>query len=447
MMNTLYVRSQDGISQYREGATGLQLTYNQLERVLTETQLARLNEDGFVPVSNDYDICKLLHNRRTALGLSLKEIAKLSGLREDLVKDIEDSGTRSPVRNAIRVAEVLSIPHALLAGVADNADSALALRLKKRTGFNNIDALSESSVAKISEAAWVIRTEYELKDLLGVPDGKVQTFSLKDGFYGDYDCPVWQHAMYLAGRTREILSLQKDEPIKSLRRLIETELGLPLIEISIDSRIAGATIANGGYRGILLNSNGDNGRNNFVHRMTLAHELGHLLWDDEQHLDNYLIDNYVELDKFGSEHKPEYSRSYYVEARANAFAAEFLAPQSAVKKLFGKTRTVRSVMEHFGVSFTCAKYQIWNALDRSIPIDSLKTEDVMSPNEWDVAENYSVAFMWDDSIRDSRRGNFAKFVVDCEQSELITADSAACYLGCSLEIYNKQKSTIAQLVE
>jgi Zn-dependent peptidase ImmA (M78 family)/transcriptional regulator with XRE-family HTH domain len=446
-MNTLYVRSQDGISQYREGATGLQLTYDQLECVLTETQLARLSEDGFAPVSNDYDICKLLHNRREALGLSIKEVAKLSHLREEVVKDIEDSGTRSPVRDTIRVAEVLSIPHALLVGVADNADSALALRLKKRTGFSNVDALSESSVAKISEAAWVIRAEYELKALLGEFDGKMESFSLKDGFYGDYNCPVWQHAMYLASRTRDILNLKQDEPIQSLRRLIEVELGLPLIETSIDSRIAGATIANGGYRGILLNSSGDNGKNNFIRRMTLAHELGHLLWDDEQNLDNYLIDNYVELEKFGSEYEPEYSRSYYIEARANAFAAEFLAPQSAVKKLYSKTRTVRSVMEHFGIGFTCAKYQIWNALDRNISIDRLTTEDVMSTDEWDIAENYSVAFMWDESIRDSRRGNFAKLVVDCEQKELITADSAACYLGCSIEIYNKQKSIIAQLVE
>ncbi|MFA6062872.1 MAG: XRE family transcriptional regulator [Gallionella sp.] len=435
-----YVRSQDGISEFREGATGLQLTRKQIEATLSSSKLFHLDENGSVPISDDFDVCSFFKERRESLGLAIDDLANIAKISAKSIEDIENSGTRSPARLMVKVAQMLSIPDAMLVGASKRVDADLALRLKEKIGCH-VDTLPSKDVAIISEAAWVIRTEFELKTLLGKSEGLVGRFAKKDNDYGEPAHPVWVKARLLASKTRQLIGLTNDEPIKSVRSLLEETLGIPLIQTSFNKKIAGVTISNDDHRGVLVNNNGDNGQNIFVLRMTLAHELGHLLWDDEQHLNHFLIDNYNEIELLNDE------SGYYVEARANAFAAEFLAPQAAVLKIYKQNNSVRQVMDYFGISFTCAKLQIWNALKRNIPIESLSVDNVLSTDAWDAAENYSTDFLWDESIRSSRKGVFAKLVVECEQRELITSDSAASYLDCTIEVYQKQKNIIISLFE
>lgn len=445
--NKLYVRSQDGISEYRDGAKGLTLSRKQIACVLTDYMLTQLDEEGFAPLSNKWDVCEFLKNRRESLGLTVDELSKSTKLSNKDIEDVEDSSTRSPIRNIVKIAQALAIPQALLVGTTNQVDADLAFRLKGKNGYSSAE-LTSKDVLTISEAAWVIRTESELRSLLDKPDGLMSSFQQKDSNYGEAGYPVWQHAKYLANKTRDQLRLTHTEPIKSCRALIEEKLGLPLVQATFNWNIAGATISNDGVRGILLNRNGQNKDNYFVLRMTLAHELGHLLWDDETNLNHCLVDNYTGLDSF--EGSPSFnmdSSSYYIEARANAFAAEFLAPQTAVRELYLECNSVREVMEYFGISFTCAKYQIFNALDKRINMETLTVESTASTDYWDSAENYSTEFFWDESIPKSRRGIFAKLVVDCETSELITPDSAASYLGCTLSVYNDSKSMIRSLFD
>ena len=66
----------------------------------------------------------------------------------------------------------------------------------------------------------------------------------------------------------------------------------------------------------------------WIRRATLAHELGHLLYDPDSRLQNVCVDSYI-----GSRKDPQTYESDFVEQRANAFAIAFLAPIDAVGKL------------------------------------------------------------------------------------------------------------------
>jgi hypothetical protein len=83
------------------------------------------------------------------------------------------------------------------------------------------------------------------------------------------------------------------------------------------------------------------------------------------------VDEYGELDC-----RPE-DLGDLVERRANAFAVQFLAPQIGAVGTFRAASTIdrlRSVMDRFGVSFTVARYQVWNGSDRTIDFQSLSAD-------------------------------------------------------------------------
>ncbi len=81
-----------------------------------------------------------------------------------------------------------------------------------------------------------------------------------------------------------------------------------------------------------INTQGLNG-NVWVRRFTMAHELGHLLWDPDQRLQSLRVDTYRDLEEDPVQ-RPGLDP---VEARANAFAIELLAPQEYVLKVFDLT--------------------------------------------------------------------------------------------------------------
>ena len=174
-----------------------------------------------------------------------------------------------------------------------------------------------------------------------------------------------------------------------MRKLIEDTLEIPLIQTEFQDSVAGATIANGPVRGIAVNTKGDN-RNVWVRRMTLAHELGHLLYDSNERLEKLQVDQYSDLQK-----DPRAVKNY-IEQRANAFAVEFLAPQRAVERLFKTAENyssgLRLVMDTFGLSYTSAKYHVRNASNREIPLSALVVEDHKPTDEWTAAEDYATGF-------------------------------------------------------
>ena len=104
--------------------------------------------------------------------------------------------------------------------------------------------------------------------------------------------PAWRAGYVLAERTRERLGLGL-EPIESMRDLVEHRLGIPIIQVALPTRIAGATVSSHGQRGIVLNTAGANS-NVWIRRTTMAHELAHILFDPEEQLSNVRVDSYDE---------------------------------------------------------------------------------------------------------------------------------------------------------
>jgi Zn-dependent peptidase ImmA (M78 family) len=201
-----------------------------------------------------------------------------------------------------------------------------------------------------------------------------------------------------------------------------------VIQADLGNRIAGATVESAGHRAIVVNLVGRN-QNPFVRRSTLAHELCHLLFDPQQKLRSLRVDEYTELDE------REDQLVDPVEQRANAFSVQLLAPQSSALQLYKAAADdqLSRVMDHFGVSFTAARYQVWNALERAVPLDSIWASKSRPEADWEGREGYTTTYHPIRSLADhpSRAGRFSAVVLRAAESGVVSWDTASEWLFCS----------------
>lgn len=276
-------------------------------------------------------------------------------------------------------------------------------------------------VLKLAEAAWVIGRQDELSDLLGVrkklPEEITPSYN--------YRSEVWRRGFELAEQTRVVFGIDPEAPILSMRALIN-KIGIPLVQAELGQHFAGATVANRDARGIVVNVEGMNS-NVWIRRTTIAHELGHMLWDPTQKLMKLRVDRY---DDFSN------PTSDPVEKRANAFAVAFLAPPSAVRKIVARggdaTAIVATVMEVFGITATSARHHVANvSRDYGAEVDTTNLDQTRLPRpgiELEASENWTVDF-YPLPVPISRRGRFAPLVAQAAKSGLISLDSAASWLA------------------
>lgn len=182
---------------------------------------------------------------------------------------------------------------------------------------------------------------------------------------------------------------------------------------------------------------------NLTRRATLAHGLGHLLFDPIQRLDRIRVDTYRQTNEID----PQVVAPDYVEQRANAFAIAFLAPLGAVRGMAAEpiqTDAVRKVMSTFGISQTAALYHIRNSLYRTaeVPEDRLFTEP---SDEQKAAEDFTLDYFPIPDTPSLRRGRFAGIVTSCYEKSCLTADSAAKYLNCSKRVFKENVDIIRGL--
>jgi len=286
--------------------------------------------------------------------------------------------------------------------------------------------MTSSAVSAIAEAAWVAQTQVRLEEALGIRNRRHLDFEQTTN-YGLPGYPAYRHGHYLAQRTRQALSLG-NEPITSMREFCEETLGIPVIQVELGEWVAGVTVEVAtNTRAIVVNISGGN-RDAFMRRSTLAHEVGHLLYDPRQQLNRLRVDEYDDLAT------PAHAIEDRVEQRANAFAVELLAPHEAARQLFvergGADGTgLQAVIDYFGISFTAARYQIWNAIDRSIPLERL-TARARPQDHWVGAEQYTVDYNFLQTS-DSRAGRFSAVVIRAAQERLVSWDTAAEFLLCT----------------
>ena len=171
--------------------------------------------------------------------------------------------------------------------------------------------------------------------------------------------------------------------------------------------------------------------NVWVRRMTVAHELGHLLWDPADRLNRLRVDRYDGIEDNPATQAENQKSKDPVEIRTNAFAITFLAPREALRKLSKATKSdqelLAKVMEEYGISATAARYHLWNAAKRDL--SNVRLQELPSPSdEWIAAENLTVDWFPLRETPISRRGNFAVLVARAFEKGLISGDTAAMYL-------------------
>jgi len=103
------------------------------------------------------------------------------------------------------------------------------------------------------------------------------------------------------------------------------------------------------------------------------------------------------------------------------------------------------VIYQFGVSFTAARYQIWNAIDRRIPLEDLKTERRDFPAEWEGRERYTVDYHPIPKLRPTRAGRFSAVAARAAEEGLISWDTAGEWLEVSAEQVRRVVTDLREL--
>lgn len=422
-----FVRGLDQLAEDSPEATGRRLTAREaLESYGIET-LVEVAADGSTRLAHSADAAGLpLRRRREQLALEVKTVAKQARVTVEEVKACEAS-KRLPLRTYEKIARALGLDERFVA-VRDQPTGNNSVAVRLRSIGDEAGLLNSSSVATLAEAAWVATTQGRLAAQLGF---RINRHGLtQNPSFGTPDFPAYRWGYHLASESRKAFGIPENDPLPSIRSLIEDQIGVALIHCELGESLAGATIETGEHRAIVINLSGAN-RSVFVRRITMAHELGHFLFDPVQQLDALCVDEYEGLERAREEIADP------VEQRANAFAVEFLAPQSAILPFFEKERDLTAVVGHFGVGAMPARHQIRNASKGSVRADHVRLARPDS-DEWrkyasfEGSESLAILDLHPISgIRPSRAGRFSALVVRAAEERIISWDSAAAWLETS----------------
>lgn len=404
-------------------ATGRRLTAFEAYDAYGFRKLYEVMTEGSAIISDSPAAAgRVLRERRAQLDIPVKTVASKSGLTPNVVEALLQS-SRRPIREYERVARVLGLDERVISfRPLPEGNERVAVRL--RSLADERPSLSPSSVANLAEAAWVAMTQIRLETALNLATVEMSFQPSPD--YGSSGNPPYRVGYELADEFRSALGLGAS-PIKSMRKLVEDELGFPVIQAQLDERIAGATVESAGQRAVVLNIDGLNS-DALVRRSTMAHEVGHLLFDPSQHPEHLRVDDYIELEQRAD------TRTDPVEQRANAFAVQLLAPQSAAVERYSRSGNLfDEVLDYFGLSFTAGRYQVWNGLNRSVPLDSISAPNRRPEPDWDARESYTLTYhpIRELASRPSRAGRFSAIAVRCAQVGVVSWDTVSEWLYCS----------------
>lgn len=444
----LFGRGQDHLGLYREGMTARALTAWEAYRTFGfELLRDAVVDEPAVITTDSSEPARTLRHRRRSLGLEFDDLARHTNLPIEILQRAENERQGSSIRNLEHIAQALGLDERLLAlQPGAGGDERLGVRLRTLAGIDS-NHLTPRAVVRFAECAWVIAAQTRLSRLVGATSTALVRFTA-DERYGDWRQPAWEIGFDLARKTRKILGIGASEPIPSMRELCERGLGVPLVQVDLPKTLAGATIdtvtEDSRARGIVVNIEGAN-QSEWVRRMTIAHELGHLLWDPEDKLHRLSVDAYDDIERDAE------NRRDPVEQRANAFAVEFLAPTTAVRQVLEGYRDrpeigLRAVMDRFGISRTAARFHVENALKRTMQLQPFEAQVTAAPtDEWKARESFGLDWFKPESVPPQRRGRFAGLVVAAERQGLLSEDTACSYLAVVPTDYRAHWRTIQSL--
>lgn len=434
----LFVRSIDQITFDRSPqATGRRLTAMEALEAYGWDVLRQIAYEGSAVISDSPDAAgRALRERREQLRLNIGPVARKAALTPEVIQALEAS-KRQPIRLYERVASILGLDERMISFRANPAgNERVAVRLRQL--LDEKAPLSASAVVALTEAAWVAMTQMRLEEALGL---RPRIAFDAEADYGAPGWPAFRVGYQLADKLRAELGLQTT-PIDSMRDLVERRLGIVVVQTNLSEQVAGATVQTGSRRAIVVNLVGANS-NVFVRRATLAHELCHLLFDPQPQLRDLRVDQYADL-----ESSPE-TLTDRVEQRANAFAVQLIAPRELAVQLWRRSDPddpLGYIVDYFGISFTAARYQLWNALDRGVALDELTTTRYRPDPAWEAREAYTLTYHPIHTLVEhpARAGRFSAVVVRAAQTGLVSWDTAAEWLLCSpTDLQKKARDVIS----
>ena len=446
-----FVRSEGQLAVYKEWKkpTGHIMTAWEAFNAYGVEKLEEASEYGTAVLKQKRDSTeRVLRDSRKRLNVKQERIEKAAGIvGHGWMKKAEEYASDVDPIHLAQIAFVLGLDDRKIAVTANaGGDEGLAYRLRRlrdqREDFGT--KLTPTTALLFSEAASIIRVQLRLQEWLDVGT-EFSSFSPEND-YGGPNRPPWRVGFDLAKLARTTLDLGST-PIKSMRELVEDRLGIPVVQVEIGQDIAGATVAtmdeNGKQaRGIVLNTKGKNS-NVRVRRATIAHELGHLLYDPDQQLDHVHLDSYQEsgIDS-AQEHEDR------VEQRANAFAIAFLAPPQAVTEMVGtelSEEDVSAVVEEFGISHIAAQRHIQNIQFFGWGGTQYESSWSRPSQEMEAAESFTVDYFPIRSTPIQRRGKFGEIVMKCHDRNLISEDTACLYFRCSHEEFQGHEDSLRSI--
>ena len=446
-----FVRSERSLAPYEEprGATGHLLTAWEAYTSFGLDVLEEAVEYGSAVLrETSTATADALRERREHIGLTPRSVGRAARVSQRDVETAESTPHLLSIQMLERIAIALGLDERFLAfkrhpGGEDNLAYRLRTLQKQQTGSS--EAISAGTALLFAEAASIIRVQYRLQEWLKLRS-EAQKFDPDDN-YGSSMNPAWRVGYNLAEDARAKLHLEHS-PISSMRKLVEERLGIPVIQAQLPERFAGATVMTnsdegGEVRGVVLNTVGEN-QNVWIRRSTLAHELGHLLYDPDAQLQNLRVDSYDD-----SQRDPQADSTDYVEQRANAFAIAFLAPNEAVRQLVPTPvfeESVSEVMHTFGISHTAARYHINNCYYREFDVPQ-RVITTRPSDEQTAAENFTTDYFPLQDTPIQRRGRFAGLVAMAYQERFISAHTGALYLNCKVEQLSENAGFLQSLYQ
>jgi Zn-dependent peptidase ImmA (M78 family) len=289
------------------------------------------------------------------------------------------------------------------------------------------EVLSDATRVEIARIAAARRAVKSLEAELGYPDRYVELRRQfkHEGVYLGPGGKEWEAGRNLALQLRNLLDLSDDEIVNSVQE-VTRGLQIELVSANLsDPRMAGFSLADSSHGPVIVvNARGANS-NPWVRRFTIAHELCHVLHDEHVH-------ERLSVQLYESEAAHE--------RRANAFAAHFLAPDAAVRRVLQELhqttheapqleREVRELMETLGINFKAACLRIihvWNA-----PRDRVKALEMVYPKPDSRSHWLPREALWDEdyfpcpSVPPERRGLLSRLVAEALRREVMDRKQAA----------------------
>ncbi len=315
---------------------------------------------------------RILKQARLGLDLSPREMADLVGFEESHVEALETGAAEPSTDQLDRYARVFGLSlRRFLAGGAEGAPPSVLFRSLHADGQCFDDLLQTGASSVLGDFLRCTAEVAELEAVLGEAQNRMA--GELGGLTAEVapDVPLlYRQAEQLALQVRQRLGLGLD-PVPSMIELVQDRLGVTLFWVGpdeLDPEIDGASAYAPGAA-ILVNLVGG-AECWWRSRMTLAHELCHLLFDLNQPAPAarraFLFSPHRGALMDGRRRGLRLPKDLdQTEQRANAFAAHFLAPPDAVRATIGplspsSDEAVNAVCRRFQIGRVTAVNQITN---------------------------------------------------------------------------------------